>query len=259
MRRVAVAILLALTVLIAGVSAALADWPVTCVGANDAFEFSAGRYQNVGIYQRVFSDPIQAESACRSDHRGEMQAAFAWVWSDAVVQIPVQEAQPEPDLQIDSSLQYAWDLLVDTDIGELLMKPSVTQTLQVRWGTKVSRAGYEHPAHIIWLNPVLQSERVQFLATVLAHELWHAGSPTPRPYTYEVCLEEETLAYVAGALAWEELYPGSEVTSREIARTEDWQFLQLDLQLNRTSGSTSWRFPNLYHSVLYDYSYVTYC
>ena len=52
--------------LIATVSAALAEWPTSCVELNDLIEASRGNDENVGIYQRVHGD--QAEAACRQDH-----------------------------------------------------------------------------------------------------------------------------------------------------------------------------------------------
>ncbi len=75
MRRLAVATLAALT---ATLSSVVAEWPTTCIGANDAFESAAGRAENVGIYQRVFPDATEAEAACRRDHRADVQASFAW-------------------------------------------------------------------------------------------------------------------------------------------------------------------------------------
>ncbi|MCY3895204.1 MAG: hypothetical protein OXG17_01910 [Chloroflexi bacterium] len=55
---------------------ALAQWPTTCVELNDIVESHLGNSHNVGIYQRVFG--AQAEQACQSDHRADVQATFAW-------------------------------------------------------------------------------------------------------------------------------------------------------------------------------------
>ena len=51
-------------------------WPTTCVELNDIVENHLGNTHNVGIYQRAFGD--QAEPACRSDHRNDVRAVFAW-------------------------------------------------------------------------------------------------------------------------------------------------------------------------------------
>ena len=55
---------------------AQAQWPTSCVELNDTVERQLGRTVNVGIYQRVFG--AQAEQACQSDHRADVQAVFAW-------------------------------------------------------------------------------------------------------------------------------------------------------------------------------------
>ncbi len=56
-----------------------AQWPVTCIDLNDAFERLAGRTENVAIYQNVHQD--QAEERCRDDHREAVQRAFAWAFN----------------------------------------------------------------------------------------------------------------------------------------------------------------------------------
>ncbi len=61
---VAVAVLLS-----AAVSAALAQWPTTCVELNDLAEAAAGNVDNVGIYQRTYGE--QAEAVCQAEHRND--------------------------------------------------------------------------------------------------------------------------------------------------------------------------------------------
>ena len=67
------------------VAVAAAQWPNSCVNANDAFESWLGNNHNVGIYQKTFGDAIAAEQACRNDHLNDTRAAFAW----ALVKHPV--------------------------------------------------------------------------------------------------------------------------------------------------------------------------
>ena len=55
-------------------------WPTTCVALNDIVEAHLGNYGNVGIYQRTFSNPAQAEQACRIDHRNDVRSTFAWAF-----------------------------------------------------------------------------------------------------------------------------------------------------------------------------------
>ena len=66
MKRLALAATAVVWLVIATVSAALAEWPTTCVELNDLIEASLGNDENVGIYQRVHG--AQAEAACRADH-----------------------------------------------------------------------------------------------------------------------------------------------------------------------------------------------
>lgn len=63
-------------------------WPTTCVGLNDFVEAHLGNTGNVGIYQRAFGDGPAAESACRFDHRADVQSVFAWAYSSPVASLP---------------------------------------------------------------------------------------------------------------------------------------------------------------------------
>ncbi len=64
-------------------------WPTSCVALNDLVEAARGNPGNVGIYQRSFADDAAAERACRSDHRADVIATFAWA-------IPAQAPEPGP-------------------------------------------------------------------------------------------------------------------------------------------------------------------
>lgn len=55
-----------------------AQWPTGCVELNDIVEQHLGNVGNVGIYQRIHGD--QAEAACRTDHRADVQTTFAWAF-----------------------------------------------------------------------------------------------------------------------------------------------------------------------------------
>ncbi|MCY3748820.1 MAG: hypothetical protein OXG64_05940 [Chloroflexi bacterium] len=80
MRKIRLAAVIAVAAWLLTVAPALAIWPTTCVEANDAFEYAAGRLHNVGIYQRVYPDPVVAEAACQNDHRDDLRRAFAWAF-----------------------------------------------------------------------------------------------------------------------------------------------------------------------------------
>ena len=74
-------------------------WPTSCVALNDLAEAARGDSGNVGIYQRAFTDEAEAERACRSDHRANVSATFAWAIPADVPEPtpePVPEATPTP-------------------------------------------------------------------------------------------------------------------------------------------------------------------
>lgn len=75
---------------IGGQGAAIAPeplaWPTTCVALNDIVEGHLGNSGNVGIYQRVFD--AQAETACRNDHRADVQAVFVWALLTPTTTLP---------------------------------------------------------------------------------------------------------------------------------------------------------------------------
>ena len=54
----------------------IGGWPTTCVELNEIVEAHLGNHHNVTIYQRAFAG--EAESACRNDHRADVQELFAW-------------------------------------------------------------------------------------------------------------------------------------------------------------------------------------
>ena len=106
MRRLAVATIAVLVALTVSASLAFANWPTTCIEANDAFEYSAGRLQNVGIYQRVFPDAAEAEAACQRDHRADIQTAFAWAMD---AQAPASTPTPDPAPAVDPTTHPDYD------------------------------------------------------------------------------------------------------------------------------------------------------
>ncbi len=63
------------------------DWAMSCVELNDLIEkHRLYRLENVGIYQAVHGD--NAEIACQSDHRDDVQALFHWAFR------PIEELSP---------------------------------------------------------------------------------------------------------------------------------------------------------------------
>ncbi len=93
MRRLIVATLSALVALALIAPSVLANWPTTCVEANDAFEFAAGNHHNIGLYQRVYG--AEAERFCQIDHGNDIRAAFGWAFGNTPPPVPPQQA-PAP-------------------------------------------------------------------------------------------------------------------------------------------------------------------
>ncbi|MCY3802134.1 MAG: hypothetical protein OXG46_11215 [Chloroflexi bacterium] len=100
-KRLALAGLVVGLVTAATVTVVQAQWPTTCVGANDAFESWLGNDHNVGIYQRVFGYGPEAEEACRNDHRNDVRGAFAWAL-DTTSSTPVQPANAKSWIEDDT-------------------------------------------------------------------------------------------------------------------------------------------------------------
>ena len=76
--RFVVAVALAVAIVSATTVGVSAQWPTGCVELNDIVEQHLGNVGNVGIYQRIHGD--QAEAACRTDHRADVQRTFAWAF-----------------------------------------------------------------------------------------------------------------------------------------------------------------------------------
>ena len=198
-----------------------------------------------------------AEAACQHDHRNNIRTSFAWAWQDAATSTNVAPSPQRP--RIDAGLQAAWDLLATTEMGKLLMAAPATQTVKIRWDANQLVAGYAQSIHTIRINPIFQSERVEAIATTLAHELWHVGSLIRPPMSYDDCLEQETMAVAASAMAWNELRPGRPVSPIEWSSEFSWEALVQDHQLGLTDDDPLVRWPSLAWRVLYELDYVTDC
>ncbi len=77
-------------------------WPTTCVELNDLAEAARGDPSNVGIYQRIFVHDFEAERACRSDHRVDVQQTFSWATpAQSPAPAPAPPAAPDPSTNAD--------------------------------------------------------------------------------------------------------------------------------------------------------------
>ncbi len=78
LRRLVVAVAVAMVVAAGTTATVGAQWPMACVELNDIVERHLGNSGKVGIYQRTFGE--QAEDACQSDHLADVRGAFAWAF-----------------------------------------------------------------------------------------------------------------------------------------------------------------------------------
>lgn len=74
--RIALALVAALTAVVAATVIVSARWPTACVALRDIAEQHLGNVGNVGSYQRTYGE--QAEEVCRRDHVNDVRAVFGW-------------------------------------------------------------------------------------------------------------------------------------------------------------------------------------
>jgi hypothetical protein len=148
MDRLRVAILIAVIALLSLVTTALAQWPTTCVEANDAFEAAAGRHENIGIYQRVFGD--QAEHACRIDHRDDVRSAFQWALGEPEPS-PTTEPAPEPTPSPQPPAETSW-------VYQEGVHPQADQYVHVAYAISSTR----NASVQVWCLPSTQDLRLAF-------------------------------------------------------------------------------------------------
>ncbi len=207
-------------VLLAAPTTAVAQWPTTCVEANDAFEFAAGRLQNVGIYPRVHG--AGAEAACRSDHGDNLRASFGWAFGVTVDPRPVTPIPVPEEPRIDVRLQPAWDLLVTA--VPFMTESERGSTVKVRVGQDpdpLVSGRYIVDEHTIMIVEWMLAERTSAIASTMTHELSHAMSTLDWSASYENCLEEEVWAEIRAAGTWL-LLEGPELTGLPFGtRTEE--------------------------------------
>ena len=127
----------------------------------------------------------------------------------------------------DPTLQAALDLLTSGEhLGEhlaslwteLLEKPEARAT-EIVFGTLPSSAlaRYSPANNTITVNSDLRGERLEALATTLAHELWHVAARYANryPQTREGCFQNETDAAKAAASIWASFGPPTPRTDYE--------------------------------------------
>ncbi len=204
------ALVLVVALLLLTVAVAQAQESTPCIDANDAFERTAGRARNVGIYQRVYGDIRVAEAVCQQEHRG--QRRFTWK-NDAP---PPPTAASQPPLsppsapapakpRIDAGLVEAWNMLVALDIASVLGAARLTQwdwdvinRTRITWGDLDGAYGVyiRDSNRIIIDHGQFQSSPPWMLAALLAHELSHASIPRWQlSGSYNDCLWNEVLAF----------------------------------------------------------------
>ncbi len=200
-RRLVLALSAVAVAISASVSTAWASWPTTCVELNDIVEAHLGNHQNVGIYQRVFG--ASAEQACRNDHGDEVRVLFAWA-----MEAPGEDSEPvvEAGPSIDRSLQSAWHILrhqlINVIGSDMLSHPQVqTVSIVVRdMPNDNFMAAYFRGSHEIVFDVSIMSERDEFLATLLVHELTHVIQSAAT--TVAECIYNEVDAWINDLAVW---------------------------------------------------------
>ena len=272
-RRLAVAMGVALVALVATLTTAVAQWPTTCVELNDLAEAAAGHHQNVGLYQRAYG--ADAEARCQADHLQDVYRTYGWAFEAFLRTMPPAPTSAHPDYElvaatarargapdaggvardviargavdaflqgtdpvpygaygcayrspecplaaersvprppprrrVASGLQAAWDLLTTTTIASFTDAPR-GQSVRIAWGAlpDTTLARYWRADHRITIRQDLRGERVESLATLLAHELVHAVIIDKEPPGFQGCLWGEIMAHSAVAWLWHELGP----------------------------------------------------
>ena len=145
-----------------------------------------------------------------SDHGVEYGLHSCQWQSDACPLAPVYVPPPlPPEPRIASAVRPAWDLLMSTPEGSILRRMGGADSVTVEVGHRSNPlvgAWYSRSRHIIVVNQsLLLSERRSVVASILAHELWHAVSPIPFPRGYTACIADEVWAKIVASLVWQAL------------------------------------------------------
>ena len=151
----------------------------------------------------------QVDAFLRGSDEGVEYGLHICDWqSDACPLAPVYvPPPPPPEPQVDVALQPAWDLMVSTPSGALLLDIDGAATVKVRVAPRADPgvAWYRPGTHTISVSRARLAERRSVVASTLGHELWHAVSPLPHDRDYQTCIAEEVWAKLIGSLIWREL------------------------------------------------------
>lgn len=124
-------------------------------------------------------------------------------------------------------------------------------------------AGWAPNTGAIGISPSLRSESTIALATLIAHEFWHAVSPIPDDSGFNNCIAEEVRAFITQSAVWMDLRPaipraGTALEQAHERAMEIWLNDPGDLPgrmvLEDVSG-----YPGLRNLALYIYDYATIC
>ena len=143
----------------------------------------------------------------------------------------------------------------------LLSNPRI-QNLTVRVGEAGGArtfAAYNPRTHVIEIRPFMLSERPEAIATSLAHELWHAISPTPWPRDFSACVADEVWAFIMQSAVWAEIrpdYPWTNIERQFQTTAEVWG---RDISGVHDFDADNTDFLNMWAHVLYDFHYLETC
>lgn len=190
-------------------------------------------------------------------------------WRSATCPIsPEQPAEPPPAATagplLDAGLRPAWRVLMDSEPGSWLPRVIGSEAVaQVIWADDLpndSYAGWAPDSGSIGINSRFAGERPAALATLIAHEFWHALQPASSD-TFDQCVAEEVRAFITQSVVWLDVRPSDSPRTSLERSLESMMNAWLDdpgdggdSPLEDISG-----YPGLRNLVLYGYGYATIC
>jgi len=211
----------------------------------------------------------QVDAFLRGDDAGVEYGLHACEWRNHACPLAAVYVSPEPPPasqpsgpRIDAGLQRAWDLIAHSEPGSLLMRGPNAQDVEVVWAYELpshATAGWAPNTRTIGISPRLAGERPEALAAVIAHELWHAISPIPRPRTFNQCVADEVRAFIVQAAVWLDLWPGPPISDLEDSLERMLDIWLADPGPSGTVMEDVSGFPGLRGLALYGYNYATTC
>ena len=232
-------------------------WDVAYARSGDALQAAAIAADVVGRYA--------VEAFLHGYDDGVQYGRWDCQWQSPACPLAPERPPPPPEPRVDPGLRDAWSLLMSTDTGTYFRQWPEYATVRVRFDVSTSShtsyGYYSARTHTIGVHPDLWYERADVVAVTLAHELWHAVSPIPRPRDFSGCVADEVWAFIMQTLVFGELLgPWFEPWT-----DFEWDMWSAyDTVLTRPHGRIDFDtdvsdWPRVLNHVLYDRGYITSC